>query len=210
MAELKLYSLDGKEVGTLPVTDSLFAVEPKESVIHQAIMAQEANSRVTIAHTKDRSEVSGGGKKPWKQKGTGRARHGSTRSPIWIGGGVAHGPRNDRNFTVKINKKAKRTALAMAITDKVKDGAFVAVVNYEIPEAKSKYAARMRKALPGADKTTLVILTPGDAVMRRALQNIPKTQSIYAHSLNVRDVAKYRNVIASQAAIQVMAETFSA
>ncbi|MEK7183419.1 MAG: 50S ribosomal protein L4 [Patescibacteria group bacterium] len=210
MAELKLYSLEGKEIGILPVTDSLFAVEPKESVIHQAILAQEANSRVAIAHTKDRSEVSGGGKKPWKQKGTGRARHGSTRSPIWIGGGVAHGPRNDRNFTIKINKKAKRTALAMAITDKVKDGAFIAVENFDISEAKTKFAAKMRKALPGADKSTLVILTTGDAVMRRALKNIPKTQSIYAHSLNVRDVAKYRNVIASQAAIQVMAETFSA
>jgi large subunit ribosomal protein L4 len=210
MAELKLYSLEGKEVGTLPVTDSLFAVEPKESVIHQAILAQEANSRVTLAHTKDRSEVRGGGKKPWKQKGTGRARHGSTRSPIWVGGGVAHGPRKERNFSVKLNKKAKRTALAMVLTDKVKDGAFVAVENYDIPEAKTKFASKMRKALPGADKSTLVILTTGDAIMRRALQNVPKTQSIYAHSLNVRDVAKYRNVIASQAAIQVMADTFSA
>lgn len=210
MAELKLYSLDGKEVGTYPVTDSLFAVKPKESVIHQAILAQEANARVAIAHTKDRSEVRGGGKKPWKQKGTGRARHGSSRSPIWIGGGVTHGPRNERNFSIKINKKAKRTALAMALTDKVQDGAFIAVENYEIPEAKTKFAAGMRKALPNADKNTLVILTTGDSIMRRALQNVPKTQSIYAHSLNVRDVAKYRNVIASKAAIEVMAETFSA
>ncbi len=209
MAELKLYSLDGKEVGTLPVTDSLFAVPPKESVIHQAILAQEANSRAALAHTKDRSEVSGGGKKPWKQKGTGRARHGSTRSPIWVGGGVAHGPRNDRNFSVKLNKKTKRTALAMVLTDKVMDGAFIAVENFDIPEAKTKFASKMRQALPGATKSTLVILTTGDAIMRRALQNVPKTQSIYAHSLNVRDVAKYRNVIASQAAIQVMADTFS-
>jgi large subunit ribosomal protein L4 len=210
MAELKLYSLEGKEVGTLPVADSLFAVQPKESVIHQAILAQEANSRVAIAHTKDRSEVSGGGKKPWKQKGTGRARHGSTRSPIWVGGGVAHGPRNERNFGVKINKKTKRTALAMVLTDKVNDNAFVAVENYDIPEAKTKFAAKMRQALPGAGKNTLVILTTGDSVMRRALQNVPKTQTIYAHSLNVRDLAKYRNVIASKAAIEVMAETFSA
>lgn len=210
MAELKLYSLEGKEIGTLPVADSLFAVEPKESVIHQAIVAQEANSRVALAHTKDRSEVRGGGKKPWKQKGTGRARHGSSRSPIWIGGGVTHGPRNERNFSVKINKKAKRTALAMVLTDKVKDGAFIAVENFDIPEAKTKLAANMRKALPGSDKSTLVILTTGDAIMRRALKNIPKTQSIYAHSLNVRDVAKYGNVIASQAAIQAVTETFSA
>ncbi|MFZ2681837.1 MAG: 50S ribosomal protein L4 [Patescibacteria group bacterium] len=210
MAELKLYSIEGKEVGTLPVTDSLFAVEPKEAVIHQAILAQEANARVALAHTKDRSEVRGGGKKPWKQKGTGRARHGSSRSPIWIGGGVTHGPRNERNFSVKINKKTKRTALAMALTDKVKDEAFVAVENFDIPEGKTRLAAKMRKALPGADKNTLVIITLGDVAMRRALQNMPKTKSIYAHSLNVRDVAKYRNVIASQAAIQIMAETFVA
>lgn len=210
MAELKLYSWEGKEVGTLPVSDSLFAVEPKMAVVHQVILAQEANSRVTLAHTKDRSEVSGGGKKPWKQKGTGRARHGSTRSPIWIGGGVAHGPRNDRNFSLKVNKKTKRTALAMLLTDKVKDGAFVAVENFDIPEAKTKFASQMRKALPGSEHKTLVILTTGDAIMRRALQNMPKTQSIYAHSLNVRDLAKYRNVIASKAAIETMTDTFVA
>lgn len=210
MAELKLYTWEGKEVGTLPVTDTLFAVEPKAAVIHQAILAQEANSRVALAHTKDRSEVRGGGKKPWKQKGTGRARHGSSRSPIWVGGGVTHGPRNDRNFSVKLNKKTRRTALAMVLTDKLQGDAFVAVQDFNIPEAKTKFAAQMRKALPGTGKNTLVILTTGDAVMQRALKNLPKTQSIYAHSLNVRDLAKYNNVIASQAAIDVMTDTFTA
>jgi large subunit ribosomal protein L4 len=209
MAEVKLYTWEGKEVGTLPVTDNLFAIEPKTAVIHQAILAQEANSRVALAHTKDRSEVRGGGKKPWKQKGTGRARHGSSRSPIWVGGGVAHGPRNDRNFSVKLNKKTRRTALAMVLTDKLHDNAFVAVQDFNIPDAKTKFAAQMRKALPGASKSTLVILTTADSVMQRALKNLPKTQSIYAHSLNVRDLAKYNNVIASQAAIDVMTDTFS-
>ncbi len=208
MAQVKLYSLDGKEVGTLPLPDRLFNVVPKTSVIHQAVTAQDANSRANLAHTKDRSEVRGGGKKPWKQKGTGRARHGSSRSPIWVGGGVTHGPTTERNFSVKINKKTKRTALAMILTDKLTSGALVAVENFDLPEAKTKFAAKMRKALPGADKSALVLLTPADAIMRRALQNVPKTTSMYAHSLNVRDLAKYQTVIASQAAFEVMDKTF--
>lgn len=210
MAQVKLYTWEGKEVGTLPVPDALFAVEAKPAVIHEVIVAQEANSRTPLAHAKDRSEVRGGGKKPWKQKGTGRARHGSTRSPIWVGGGVAHGPRKERNFTQKINKKTKRLALAMLLSDRLKDGALVAVENFDIPEAKTKFAAKMRQALPGGQASTLVVVTPGDDKMKRALQNIPKTASMHAHSLNARDVAKYRNIVASKAALEAISETFTA
>ena len=210
MAEVKLYTWEGKEVGTLPVPDALFAVEAKPSVVHEVIVAQEANSRTTLAHTKDRGEVRGGGKKPWKQKGTGRARHGSIRSPIWVGGGVAHGPRKEKNFSVKINKKTKRLALAMLLSDRLKDGAFVAVESFDIPEAKTKFAAQMRKALPGSGASTLVVVTPGDDKMKRALRNLPKTTSMHAHSLNARDVAKYRHIVASKAAIEAISETFTA
>src|SRR6188472_90569 len=110
MAEVKCYTWEGKEAGMIPLSDKLFAVEVKPSVVHDVIVAQDANSRAIHAHVKDRSEVRGGGKKPWKQKGTGRARHGSSRSPIWVGGGITHGPRNDKNFDRKINKKAKTKA----------------------------------------------------------------------------------------------------
>lgn len=209
MAEVKLYTWQGKENGVIALPDALFDVTPKPHVIHDAIVAQEANARVVLAHVKDRSEVSGGGKKPWKQKGTGRARHGSSRSPIWVGGGVTHGPQDNRNFSQKMNKKTKRTALAMLLTDKVRSQAFVAVENYELPEAKTKFAAEMRQSLPGAEHSALVIVTTGDVALKRAAANLPKTMTIHAHSVNVRDLAKYRMVIASQEAIQVMRDTFT-
>jgi large subunit ribosomal protein L4 len=210
MAEVKLYTWQGKDAGVMTLPDALFAVTPKANVIHNVIVAQEANSRVVLAHVKDRSEVSGGGKKPWKQKGTGRARHGSSRSPIWVGGGVTHGPQDDRNFSVKLNKKTKRTALAMLLTDKLNDGAFVAVEDYNITEGKTKFAAEMRNALPGAKTSALMIVTTGDVAMKRAAANLPRTTTIHAHSLNVRDLAKYRTVIASKDAITALVDTFTA
>jgi large subunit ribosomal protein L4 len=209
MAEVKCYTWEGKEAGMIPVSDKLFAVTPKTSVIHEVIVAQDANSRVMHAHAKDRSEVRGGGRKPWKQKGTGRARHGSSRSPIWIGGGVTHGPQKEQNFTLKVNKKTKRLAMAMLLTDKLKDGAFVALENYALPEGKTKFASQMRKALPGAGKSALVLLTAGDDVMLRAAKNLPKTETMYAHSLNARDLAKYAYVLASKAAIETLEQTFA-
>lgn len=210
MAEVKVYNWQGKDAGTMMVPDALFAVAANPNVIHDVIVAQDANSRVVLAHVKDRSEVSGGGKKPWKQKGTGRARHGSSRSPIWVGGGVTHGPQANRNFETKLNKKTKRAALAMVLSDKLQDGAFVAVEDFSFPEAKTKFAAAMRKALPGAEGSALLVLTKEDAVARRAMRNLPKTGVILAHSLNVRDAAKYRTIVASKAAIATMIQTFTA
>ena len=117
--KIKVYTQDGKETKELALNPAVFGVAVKESVVHQVMVAQMANSRVAIAHTKTRAEVRGGGRKPWKQKGTGRARHGSTRSPIWVGGGVTFGPRSDRNFSQKVNKKMKTKALFMCLSDKV-------------------------------------------------------------------------------------------
>lgn len=209
MAQVKLYTWQGQEQGTTELPDALFAVEAKASVIHDVIVAQDANSREIHAHVKDRSQVSGGGKKPWKQKGTGRARHGSSRSPIWVGGGVAHGPNANRNFTKKVNKKMKRTALAMLLSEKLASGRFVAIQDFSFPEAKTKYAAQMRKALPGAAKSALVVLAKGEDAARRSMQNLATTQTISARSLNPRDIAKYNAVIASKAAVAEMEETFT-
>lgn len=209
MAEVKLSTLEGKEAGMLPLSDKLFAVTPKPSVIHSVIVAQDANSRAMHAHVKDRSEVRGGGRKPWKQKGTGRARHGSSRSPIWIGGGVTHGPHKEQNFSVKVNKKTKRLALAMLLTDKLRDNAFLAVTDFAIPEGKTKFVSSMRKALSLGAKSTLVLLTSGDDKMIRAARNLPRTETMYAHSLNVRDLAKYSTVVASKAAIEILENTFA-
>lgn len=210
MAEIKVYNWQGKDAGTMTVPDVLFAVAVNPNVIHDVIAAQDANSRIVLAHVKDRSEVSGGGKKPWKQKGTGRARHGSSRSPIWVGGGVTHGPQADRNFSVKLNKKTKRAALAMVLSDKVQDGAFVAVEDFGFPEAKTKFAAEMRKALPGAEKSALLVVTKEEGAAKRAARNLPKTGVIFAHSLNVRDAAKYQTIVASKAAIETLIHTFTA
>ena len=209
MAEVKCYTWDGKDAGMIPLSDKLFAVAPKPAVIHEVVVAQDANSRVMHAHAKDRSEVRGGGKKPWKQKGTGRARHGSSRSPIWVGGGITHGPHKEQNFSLKVNKKTKRVAIAMLLTDKLTDGAFVAVADFALPEGKTKFVSQMRQVLPGAGKSALVLLTPGDTVMRRAAKNLPKTVTMYAHSLNARDLAKYAYVLASKAAIETLEHTFA-
>ncbi len=209
MAEVTLYNIDGTEAGKHTLSDVLFAVKPKKSVIHSAIVAQDANGRQVLAHTKDRSEVRGGGKKPWRQKGTGRARHGSSRSPIWSGGGITFGPTKDRVFTLKINKSTKRLALCMVLTDKLTSGALVAVNDFTIPAAKTKFVAAMRKALPGATASALIVLAPGEEMLARAAKNIDNTEIIRAGSLNVRDIAKYRYLIASKAGLDAMTETFA-
>lgn len=209
MAQVKLYTWQGADAGMLELPSSLFAVAVKPAVVHEVIVAQEANSRVVSAHTKDRSEVSGGGKKPWKQKGTGRARHGSTRSPIWVGGGVAHGPQADRNFSKKVNKKMKRVAIAMLLSDRLAADAFIAVDTLVLPEAKTKLVASLRKALPCAEKNALVILGSSEQAMQRAIRNLANTQAIGARSVNPRDLAKFGAVIASKAAIAEMEETFT-
>lgn len=209
MVEVTLYNIDGSEAGKLALADALFAVKPKKSVIHSAIVAQDANSRQVLAHTKDRSEVRGGGKKPWRQKGTGRARHGSSRSPIWSGGGITFGPIKDRVYALKINKRTKRLALSMVLTDKVTEGALVAVKEFALTEAKTKLVSAMRKALPGARSSALIVLAPGEEMMARAAKNMANTEIIRAGSVNVRDVAKYRYLIASKAGLEAMTETFA-
>src|SRR3989339_379080 len=160
MARVTLYSIDGSKKGELTLEDSLFGVKVNPALVHEAIVAQTAGSRTAIAHTKTRGEVAGTGKKPWKQKGTGRARHGSRRSPIWIGGGISFGPRNDRNFSLKMNKRAKRKALAMVLSDKVAQDRFVAVETLTLQNGKTKELAFLLKNLPISKKKTLIILPP--------------------------------------------------
>ncbi len=137
MAKVTLYKIDGSKAGDYELPDELFAVKMNPELVHEAIVNQEANSRIIHANTKDRSEVRGGGKKPWKQKGTGRARHGSRRSPIWIGGGITFGPNLFRQFGKKMNKKAKRKALAMVLSNKVVENKFIVVEDLAFPEAKT-------------------------------------------------------------------------
>ena len=138
MPKANIYNQKGEQVGEIELSDKIFGVKANEALVHQAVTAQMANERQVLAHTKDRSEVRGGGKKPWRQKGTGRARAGSSRSPIWIGGGVTFGPTKDRNFSQKINKKMKKQATFMALSDKVKSKNLAVLEKLEIAEFKTK------------------------------------------------------------------------
>lgn len=207
--EVTLYKQDGTQSGTINLPEELFGVSMNEGLVHEVLMAQEANARVILSNTKDRSEVRGGGKKPWKQKGTGRARHGSRRSPIWVGGGITFGPTLFRNFGKKINKKAKRKALSIVLSDKVREGLFVAVENVTLPEAKTKYVSALRTKLPGANDTALVVITKEDQDFYRAARNIPKMDTILATSLNVKDLLKYTYLIASKDAVEQIKTTYA-
>ncbi len=199
MQEIKvpIYSPEGKAVGEYTLDAHVFGIAPSAALLHQIITSYAANSRQPWAHTKMRGEVRGGGKKPWRQKGTGRARHGSTRSPIWKGGGVAHGPRNDRNYEQKINVKMARKALCMALTDKVQGGRLVVLNTMAFDPLKTKTAARMLASLPfntehtPKNKSWLIALAASERPTRRALRNIARTEVTGAGDLNAYHVVAH-------------------
>src|SRR3989338_2400984 len=158
MTTAPLYNQMGETIGTVGLNSALFEVPLNTALLHEAVVAQEANARVVVAHTKDRGEVRGGGKKPWKQKGTGRARHGSTRSPIWKGGGVTFGPTAVRNFAKKLNKKARRAALLSALSDAHRQERFLVVDSLVLPEVKTKILSTLMSKLPYANERALVVV----------------------------------------------------
>lgn len=208
MTKVKLYSQDGKSTKEITLKKEIFGVQVKPELIQQAIRTQEANSRKVIAHTKDRSDVRGGGKKPWRQKGTGRARHGSSRSPLWKGGGVTFGPRNDRNYSLKINKKAKRKALFMALSDKLINKKIVILDKLELAEIKTKNFVGVIKKLP-LKNSILVVLAKSDKNIIKSASNIPKITTINANSLNVLEVVKNNNILILQDGLKVIEETYN-
>jgi large subunit ribosomal protein L4 len=208
MAKVKIYNFAGQVVGDLSLADALFAVKVNPTLVHEAVIAQEANYRIAIAHTKLRGEVAGSGKKPWRQKGTGRARHGSVRSPIWVGGGVTFGPRSDRNFSKKMNRVSRRNALAMVLSDKVANDSFLALENLAIPEGKTKTLAQALRNLPNSKGKTLLVVEPGNRLAVRAARNLPDVTAISAKSLNVVDLLTAGRVVASKEAVEVMTLTY--
>lgn len=204
--KVDLYNLDNKVVGQTELPEAVFGAKWKPAVVKQVVDAQMANRRSPWAHAKDRSEVSGGGKKPWRQKGTGRARHGSTRSPIWRHGGKAHGPRNDRDYSQKINVKAKRVALFSVLSKKLKDGGVKVFDMLAVSEPKTKMIARRLGtivALAKKSKKMDVLLVPamGEKNLFRAARNLEKVKIIGAESLNVYDVLNYKYVFIDQKAV---------
>jgi large subunit ribosomal protein L4 len=202
--KVNVYNKEGKAVGEVELSDAIFGVEVSNGLVHQAVVAQQANSRVNLAHTKDRSEVQGTGKKPWKQKGTGRARHGSRRSPIWIGGGITFGPQSIRNFTKKFNKRAKRKALFMTLSDKAVSEGIIVVDDLSIAEPKTNLVAEMLKALPTTGKRTLLVVNSDNTNVRRGSKNIPFTQTIAPNSVNVVDVLKAGSMVIGQSELETL------
>ncbi|MGB0757033.1 MAG: 50S ribosomal protein L4 [Patescibacteria group bacterium] len=207
--KVSVYNKQGKEQKTVDLPAEVFAVALKPDVVKQVIVAIQANQREVYAHTKGRSEVRGGGKKPWRQKGTGRARHGSTRSPIWVGGGVTFGPTKERNFSKKINKKVRRLALKMVLSDKAENKAIVVVEDLNMEAIKTKAVVDMLKALPLDGRPTLILTDAVSEALTKSVANIPKTDVILATDANAAVLAQYEKVLVSEAGLQKMIEVFA-
>lgn len=203
-----VYNTKGEETGKVDLPDVLFGIEWNGDLVHQVLLAQSANRRQVSAHTKDRGEVSGGGKKPWRQKGTGRARHGSNRSPIWIGGGVTFGPRSDRNYKKAINRKMRRKALFAALSAKLRDDEVLIVDDIEPGEGKTKQLKEMLIGLPCSGMSTLIVLPDMNMPLIRAANNIPKVSTMQASDLNVYDIANVKYLLVLRSSIDKIQETF--
>lgn len=203
----KIYNIEGKEVGQLEVPERIFNVAVNQDLIHQVAVAQMANSRQAIADTKDRGEVRGGGKKPWKQKGTGRARHGSSRSPIWKGGGVTFGPTSDRNYSKMVNKKMKTKALFMVLSEKLKNNKILVLDTFAIEKPSTKNMLKMLSTLSVKTKA-LMALDQKDEKVIKSVNNIPNISLIASDSMNIVDLMKNDMLIINAKGIEKIEETY--
>lgn len=208
MPKVKVYNLEGEVVGEKELDPKFFEVPVNKDLVSQAVIAQMSHSRNVVAHTKGRADVRGGGRKPWRQKGTGRARHGSIRSPIWKGGGVTFGPTKERVFLKKINKKMKRKALFMCLSDRVANEKLILVQDLKLPEIKTKKMAEILNKFPCGKKRTLLALAKSDSNIIKSVRNIPKIKTIRADSLNVVDVIKHDCLIMPVEALEIINKIF--
>ena len=206
MANVAVYNIEGKEVGTMELNDAVFGVEVNEHLVHMAVVNQLANKRQGTQKAKTRSEVSGGGRKPWRQKGTGHARQGSTRSPQWTGGGVVFAP-TQRDYSFKMNKKEKRAALKSALTAKVEENKFIVIDEIALSEIKTKSIANMLKGLDVSK--ALVVLEDGNVNAEISARNIADVKTAKTNTINVFDVLKYNTVVATKAAVQAIEEVYA-
>ncbi|MBR3836942.1 MAG: 50S ribosomal protein L4 [Clostridia bacterium] len=208
MPNVKVYDMAGQVTGEIALSEELFGAEVNKSVLHSVVRAYLINQRQGTQSTKTRSEVSGGGKKPWKQKGTGRARQGSTRSPQWTHGGIALGPK-PRTFHVSVNKKVKRIALKSALSAKLADNEIVVVDGLKATEYKTRPMVEMLRALD-AERKPLVVLPEVDKVLIKSFANIPGATTCQANNLNVYQILNHRKMVISKQAVEVMEEVYKA
>lgn len=206
MAEIKVLKQTGEEAGVMQLNDSVFGVEFNEALVHQVVVAQQNNARQGTKSTLTRTEVRGGGIKPWRQKGTGRARQGSIRSPQWVGGGVVFAPK-PRDFSQKINKQARRGAIVSALSGKLTDGNLVVVDEIKLQAAKTKEMASVMKAL-AIEKRALLVVTDADAAVVRAARNLPNVITIPAALINVYDVMANEKLVMTKAAVEKVEEAY--
>ena len=206
MANVAVYNIEGKEVGTIDLNDAVFGVEVNEHLVHMAVVQQLANKRQGTQKAKTRSEVSGGGRKPWRQKGTGHARQGSTRAPQWTGGGVVFAP-TPRDSSLKLNKKEKRAALKSALTSRVEEKKFIVVDEMKFDEIKTK---NFQNALNNLNVSkALVVLEEGNTNAELSARNIPDVKTARTNTINVYDILKYNTVVATKAAVEAIEEVYA-
>ena len=206
MATVSVYNMEGNEVGTIELSDAVFGVEVNEHLVHMAVVAQLANKRQGTQKAKTRSEVSGGGRKPWRQKGTGHARQGSTRAPQWTGGGVVFAP-VPRDYTIRLNKKEKRLALKSVLTSKVQENKLIVVDELKFDEIKTKNFVNVMNNLK-ADKA-LVVLNENDANVVMSARNIPTVKTALTNTINVFDILKYNTLILTKDAVATIEEVYA-
>ena len=206
MANVSVYNIEGKEVGTIDLNDAVFGVEVNEHLVHMAVVSQLANKRQGTQKAKTRSEVSGGGRKPWRQKGTGHARQGSTRSPQWTGGGVVFDP-TPRDYSKKKKKKEKRAALKSALSSRVAENKFIVIDEMNFGEIKTKNFQAMLNNL-NVNKA-LVVLEDGNVNAELSARNIANVKTAKTNTINVFDILKYNTVIATKAAVATIEEVYA-
>ena len=206
MANVSVYNMEGNEVGKMDLNDAVFGVEVNEHLVHMAVVAQLANNRQGTQKAKTRSEVSGGGRKPWRQKGTGHARQGSTRAPQWTGGGIVFAP-TPREYTIRLNKKEKRAALKSALTSRVLENKFIVVDELKLDEIKTKKFQNVLNNLK-VNKALVVVDENSDNVVKSA-KNIQSVKTAYVNTINVYDILKYNTVVATKAAVANIEEVYA-
>ena len=206
MANVSVYNIEGKEVGKIDLSDAVFGVEVNEHLVHMAVVSQLANNRQGTQKAKTRSEVSGGGRKPWRQKGTGHARQGSTRAPQWTGGGVVFAP-VPRDYSFKMNKREKRAALKSALTSRVEENKFIVIDEINFEEAKTKNFANILKSLDVSK--ALVVLEDDNKNAELSARNIADIKTAKTNTINVYDILKYNTVITTTAVVAKIEEVYA-
>jgi len=209
--EYPLYNQEGQNIGTVNLPENIFGLKMNQDLLHQVVVSQMSNQRQVIAHAKGRAEVRGGGKKPWRQKGTGRARHGSIRSPIWKGGGVTFGPTKERNFKKKLNRKMVRKALFVALSSKAKDNQLFVIDDMKLQNPKTKEMAKVFsnfRDLLGKKPNALLIMPVGNENVKRAVKNLPYLSAVEAKDLNPLEVLAHKQLILVKDSINVLEKRF--